>query len=65
MRGAEALADTVRVMLGPKSNCVLIGKKWGRPLVFNDGVIIPKEVEMMSERISHAGVSKTTKASIE
>ena len=42
--GAAALADAVRVTLGPKSKCVLIGKKWGRPLVCNDGVTIAKEV---------------------
>src|SRR5512138_1792930 len=46
MRGAAALTDAVRVTLGPKSKCVLIGKKWGRPLVCNDGVTIAKEVEM-------------------
>jgi chaperonin GroEL len=44
LRGAGALADAVRVTLGPKSKCVLIGKKWGRPLVCNDGVTIAKEV---------------------
>ena len=46
LRGAAALADAVRVTLGPKSKCVLIGKKWGRPLVCNDGVTIAKEVEL-------------------
>jgi len=46
VRGAAALADAVRVTLGPKSKCVLIGKKWGRPLVCNDGVTIAKEVEL-------------------
>jgi chaperonin GroEL len=46
IRGAAALADAVRVTLGPKSKCVLIGKKWGRPLVCNDGVTIAKEVEI-------------------
>ena len=46
MRGAAALADAVRVTLGPKSKCVLIGKKWGRPIVCNDGVTIAKEVEI-------------------
>ena len=39
-----ALADAVRVMPGPKSKCVLIGKKWGRPLVCNDVVTIAKEI---------------------
>ena len=33
LRGATALADAVRVTLGPKSRCVLIEKSWGRPLV--------------------------------
>jgi len=46
IRGAAALADAVRVTLGPKSKCVLIGRKWGRPIVCNDGVTIAKEVEM-------------------
>ena len=46
LRGASALADAVRVTLGPKSKCVLIGRKWGRPLVCNDGVTIAKEVEL-------------------
>jgi chaperonin GroEL len=46
VRGAGALADAVRVTLGPKSKCVLIGKKWGRPLVCNDGVTIAKEIEI-------------------
>jgi chaperonin GroEL len=45
-RGAAALADAVRVTLGPKSKCVLIGKKWGRPVVCNDGVTIAKEIEL-------------------
>src|SRR6266545_5016887 len=38
LRGASALADAVRVTLGPKSKSVLIEKKWGKPLVCNDGV---------------------------
>ena len=46
IRGAAALADAVRVTLGPKSKCVLIGKRWGRPLVCNDGVTIAKEIEI-------------------
>jgi chaperonin GroEL len=47
LRGATALADAVRVTLGPKSKCVLIEKKWGRPLVCNDGVTIAKEFELV------------------
>lgn len=46
LRGATALADAVRVTLGPRSKCVLIDKKWGRPLVCNDGVTIAKEIEL-------------------
>lgn len=46
IRGALALTDAVRATLGPKSKCVLIGKKWGRPIVCNDGVTIAKEVEL-------------------
>jgi len=46
LRGAAALADAVRVTLGPKSKCVLIEKKWGTPLVCNDGVTIAKEFEL-------------------
>src|SRR5688572_11503480 len=43
LRGATAIADAVRVTLGPRSKCVLIEKKWGKPLVCNDGVTIAKE----------------------
>jgi chaperonin GroEL len=46
LAGATALADAVRVTLGPKSRCVLIEKEWGRPLVCNDGVTIAKEVQL-------------------
>ena len=48
LRGASVLADAVRVTLGPKSKCVLIEKKYGRPLVCDDGVTIAKEVELKS-----------------
>src|SRR5271156_318411 len=46
LKGATALTDAVRVTLGPKSKCVLIEKKWGRPIVCNDGVTIAKEIEL-------------------
>ena len=46
LRGATALADAVRVTLGPKSKSVLIGKKWGSPIVCNDGVTIAKEMDL-------------------
>ena len=43
LRGATAIADAVRVTLGPRSHSVLIEKKWGAPIVCNDGVTIAKE----------------------
>jgi chaperonin GroEL len=46
LHGVSALADAVRVTLGPKSKCVIIERKWGRPLVCNDGVTIAKEFEL-------------------
>jgi chaperonin GroEL len=46
VHGATALADAVRVTLGPKSKRVLIEKKWGSPLVCDDGVTIAKEFEL-------------------
>ena len=46
LRGAAALADAVRVTLGPRSKCVLIERKWGTPLVCNDGVTIAKEFDL-------------------
>jgi chaperonin GroEL len=46
LRGATAIADAVRVTLGPRSKCVLIEKKWGKPIVCNDGVTIAKEFDL-------------------
>jgi chaperonin GroEL len=46
LRGATALADAIRVTLGPKSKSVLIEKKWGKPIVCNDGVTIAKEFDL-------------------
>jgi len=46
LHGATALADAVRVTLGPKSKCVLIEKRFGKPVVCNDGVTIAKEVDL-------------------
>jgi chaperonin GroEL len=46
LAGATALADAVRSTLGPKSKCVLIERKWGSPLVCNDGVTIAKQVNL-------------------
>ena len=46
LAGATALADAVRVTLGPKAKSILIEKKWGSPLVCDDGVTIAKQVNL-------------------
>jgi chaperonin GroEL len=46
LRGATQLADAISITLGPKSKSVLIQKKWGAPIVCNDGVTIAKEMEL-------------------
>jgi len=46
LRGATQLTDAVRVTLGPRSKSVLIEKKWGAPIVCNDGVTIAKEFDL-------------------
>lgn len=45
-RGVNKLADTVKVTLGPKGRNVVLDKKFGAPLITNDGVTIAKEVEL-------------------
>ena len=44
--GIDQLANTVKVTLGPKGRNVVLGKKYGAPLITNDGVTIAKEVEL-------------------
>ena len=44
--GIDQLADTVKVTIGPKGRNVVLGKKYGAPLITNDGVTIAKEVEL-------------------
>lgn len=55
LTGATALTDAVRLTLGPKSKSVLIGKKWGKPIVCNDGVTIAKEMEL-EDPVENMGV---------
>ncbi len=45
-RGVNQLADTVKITLGPKGRNVLLDKKYGAPLITNDGVTIAKEIEL-------------------
>ena len=44
--GVDALADTVKITLGPKGRNVVLDKKYGAPLITNDGVTIAKEIEL-------------------
>ena len=44
--GVDKLADTVKITLGPKGRNVLIDKKFGSPLITNDGVTIAREIEL-------------------
>lgn len=44
--GVDQLADTVKITMGPKGRNVVLGKKYGSPLIANDGVTIAKEIEL-------------------
>ena len=44
--GIDTLADTVKITLGPKGRNVVLGRKFGKPLITNDGVTIAKEIEL-------------------
>ena len=44
--GIDKLADTVKITLGPKGRNVVLDKKFGAPLITNDGVTIAKEIEL-------------------
>ncbi len=44
--GIDTLADTVRITMGPKGRNVVLGKKFGSPVITNDGVTIAKEIEL-------------------
>ena len=48
-RGVDKLANTVKITLGPKGRNVVLGKKFGSPLITNDGVTIAKEIELECE----------------
>jgi chaperonin GroEL len=45
-RGVEQVAEAVRVTLGPRGRNVVLDKKWGSPVITNDGVTIAKEIEL-------------------
>ena len=46
MTGVDKLADTVKITLGPKGRNVLLEKKFGSPVITNDGVTIAREIEL-------------------
>ena len=46
MRGVDKLADTVKITLGPKGRNVVLDRKYGAPLITNDGVTIAKDIEL-------------------
>jgi len=50
LRGVNALADTVKVTLGPRGRNVLLSKKFGSPLVTKDGVTVAKEIELPEKK---------------
>ncbi len=49
LKGIDAVADAVKVTLGPKGRNVILGKKFGAPQIVNDGVTIAKEIELSDE----------------
>ena len=61
LRGVTALTDAVRVTLGPKSKCVLLEKRFGAPVVCNDGVTIAKEMEL-GDHVENLGVQMIRQA---
>jgi len=54
LRGIDKLADTVKITLGPKGRNVVLEKKFGAPLIINDGVTIAKEIEL-SDAMENVG----------
>ena len=50
--GIDQLANTVKITLGPKGRNVVLDKKFGAPLITNDGVTIAKEIELDDQEYS-------------
>ena len=75
-RGVNQLADTVKITLGPKGRNVVLDKKFGSPLITNDGVTIAKEIEledafenmgaqMIKEVVMKKGIQKAASAAVD
>src|ERR1700720_541962 len=62
-RGIDALADAVKITLGPKGRNVVLDKKFGAPTITNDGVTIAKDIELEDpfERIGAELVKEVAK----
>ena len=60
--GVDALADALKVTLGPRGHCVALDKKWGPPSAVNDGVSIAKEVEL-ADPLENMGAQLVKEAS--
>ena len=54
LKGIDAVADAVKVTLGPKGRNVILEKKYGAPQIVNDGVTIAKEIEL-KDGLENAG----------
>ncbi|MEG1181742.1 MAG: chaperonin GroEL, partial [Oscillospiraceae bacterium] len=61
--GIDKLADTVRITLGPKGRNVVLDKKFGAPLITNDGVTIAKEIEL-EDKFENLGAQMITEAAM-
>ena len=64
MKGVDAIADAVKVTLGPKGRHVLINKSWGSPKITKDGVTVAKEIEQ-EDRFENIGSQMVMQAASE
>ncbi len=64
MKGIDQLADTVKITLGPKGRNVVLDKKFGAPLITNDGVTIAKEIELEDPFFENMGAQLVKEVSI-
>ena len=62
LQGVNTLANAVRVTLGPKGRNVVIGKKYGAPVITKDGVTVAKEIEL-KDKYENMGAQKIGRAS--
>jgi chaperonin GroEL len=64
IKGVDAMADAVKVTLGPKGRNVLISKSWGSPKITKDGVTVAKEIEL-KDRFENMGAQMVREAASE